>query len=673
MIIDRRLFVLLSSLIFLTGCSMVQEFCSFLGPPATAPALSRMRESAIVRIAPSIRPDLDRLQRDAQVAIATAHETVDKIPARYKRHAVVKTLKRPWEGLMNLEQQGLLAAGLAEEGALGLAGLLDVLEAAVDRTSAFHRAVPLPTKLTEKELVTFMRESLEEASFHRDKALSNLSDDEKRFVVQHAKTLVEQFTPQLSNVTEQTISRLKADARFAELLDEQVDYANLIAAAQVLARLANQPWLQQASTIFPQHVAGGKVPAGITGEVLHVEETPYGLIVIGGAGPNTYEMDNRFGLIVDIGGDDHYRGMIASSTDAAHGNAVVLDLSGNDTYDAATLGLATGRLGVGLLIDQAGDDVYQLDMGAGGTGFGGIGILFDAKGNDTYVGTKLTQGAAISGLGLLLDLAGNDRHTSHGFSIGFGGPQAIGAMINVNGDDYYQCGNHYPSGYNTHDAPNGKPGDPMFQYDCFGLGTGSGKRILTKRQDWQAYNFAGGWGLLLDIAGQDRYESANFSQGHGYYFGAGTLLDLDGDDQYQAARYGHGTSAHYGVGLLSDHHGDDRYSSSGPFYNGGTAWDHGVSLMLESGDGKDLYGFESSTGLGGADYAGWGFFIDEGGDDSYKAKSGFGQASEKGAAAFFDLKGTDGYQRLQDDLPIDQQPGNGTVSIYPKGGLFVDR
>ena len=285
-------------------------------------------------------------------------------------------------------------------------------------------------------------------------------------------------------------------------------------------------------------------------------------------------------------GDDLYRGKIAASGDADHGNAVVIDLGGNDTYTGAPLGLATGRLGVGLLIDQSGDDVYQLDTGSGGAGFGGLGILFDAKGNDVYMGSRMTQGAAIGGLGLLFDAAGNDRYTSHGFSVGFGGPQGVGAVIDLQGDDHYQCGNKYPSAYNAEDAPTGKPGDPLFQYDCFGLGTGSGKRILTKRPEWQAYNLAGGWGLLLDIEGNDHYQSANFSQGHGYFFGTGLFLDLDGNDEYLAARYGHGSSAHYGVGLFNDRHGADRYGSTGPFYNGGVAWDHSVSLMIDAGHQK---------------------------------------------------------------------------------------
>ena len=274
----------------------------------------------------------------------------------------------------------------------------------------------------------------------------------------------------------------------------------------------------------------------------------------------------------------------------------------------------------------------------------------------------------------MLDGAGNDRYTSHGFAIGFGGPLGVGAVIDIAGDDHYQCGDTYPSAYNAQDAPTGKPGDPLYQYDCFGLGAGSGQRILTKKVEWQPYNLAGGWGILLDLEGQDHYDSANFSQGQGYFFGAGMKLDFDGDDEHQAARYGHGASAHFGVGLFIDQQGDDRYSSSGPFYNGGVAWDHSVSLMIDAGKGRDLYSFERSTGLGRADYAGWGLFIDEGGEDQYHVTSGFGDSSGQSVAGFFDLNGNDIHTRLPDSsIPDDTRPGNGRLFFYPQGGIFVDR
>ncbi|MCE9535343.1 MAG: hypothetical protein K8R65_02900, partial [Nitrospirae bacterium] len=173
--------------------------------------------------------------------------------------------------------------------------------------------------------------------------------------------------------------------------------------------------------------------------------------------------------------------------------------------------------------------------------------------------------------------------------------------------------------------------------------------------------------------GQDQYDSANFSQGQGYFFGTGMKLDLAGQDEHQAARYGHGASAHFGVGLFIDHHGDDRYGSSGPFYNGGVAWDNSVSLMIDAGKGHDTYAFDRSTGLGRADYTSWGLFIDEGGADQYQAKSGLGDSSEKSTAGFFDLEGHDSYTLSDPSIAAETRPGDGKLFFYPEGSVFVDR
>ncbi len=668
-----RLLMSLPLLLWLPGCSAVQGFFGLLGPPASTPT-RHMRDSALDRLSPTVRKDFEQLTGSRHSDLIAAHKAVEKIPAQFKRRLVLKALQQPWDGLTDLEHQGLLLAEMAEGGSVNLPALLDLLEAGMDRTSTFYKPVPLPTSSARRALLAFMVESLEQASLHRDNALTNLTETERHFLFLHAASMAKHFSPQISNLSEQTGARIKADLRFTELLEEQVDYASLIAAAQVLARLANERWLHQVAAAWTTPLPASSAPHGVTGDVLLIQETSYGLIVIGGPGPNTYELDKGIGLIIDVGGNDLYRGMIAASTDEDQGNAVVIDLNGDDTYDGAPLGLATGRLGVGLLIDHAGDDVYQLDMGSGGAGFGGLGILFDAKGNDVYMGNRLTQGAAIGGLGLLLDAAGNDRYTSHGFAIGFGGPLGVGAVIDITGDDHYQCGGTYPSAYNAQDAPTGKPGDPLYQYDCFGLGAGAGQRILTKKVEWQRYNLAGGWGLLLDIQGHDHYDSANFSQGQGYFFGTGMKLDLAGHDEHQAARYGHGASAHFGVGLFIDHHGDDRYGSSGPFYNGGVAWDSSVSLMIDAGKGRDTYAFDRSTGLGRGDYASWGLFIDEGGTDQYHATSGFGGSSEKSVAGFFDLEGTDTYTLPPDfSMPDDMRPSDGRLFSSPQGGVFVDR
>ena len=96
--------------------------------------------------------------------------------------------------------------------------------------------------------------------------------------------------------------------------------------------------------------------------------------------------------------------------------------------------------------------------------------------------------------------------------------------------------------------------------------------------------------------------------------------------------------------------------------------------MIDAGKGHDIYAFDRSTGLGRADHAGWGLFIDEGGADQYQATSGFGNSSEKSVAGFFDLVGKDAYTLPPDSsMPADTRPSDGRLFFYPQGGVFVDR
>jgi hypothetical protein len=409
----------------------------------------------------------------------------------------------------------------------------------------------------------------------------------------------------------------------------------------------------------------------MTGEIKSIRQTPFGLVVIAGTGQNTYELNADIAVVVDLGGDDIYRGAIAAPSSVEHGNRVVIDLSGNDQYHSAVLGLATGRLAVGLLFDGGGDDEYRLAPGSGGTGFAGVGLLFDSAGNDQYWGSKLTQGAAVGGVGILIDQAGDDTFTSFGYAIGFGGPSGVGAVINGAGSDEYQCGDIYSSGYNATDAPESRPGDPLFQYTGFCLGVGSGIRIRSKNREEHGYSLAGGMGLLLDLTGNDHYQSANFSQGLGYFYGAGTKIDLGGDDIHNAARYGHGAAAHYGVGLFIDSEGNDHYGSTGPHYNGATAWDRSVAFSVDAGRGNDVYDFSRSTGLGRADHHSFSLFIDEDGEDEYQVPHGLGVTTDNSTSGFFDLGGCDNYvSRSPDDAGRQK---DGEIVIKSKGGLFVDR
>ena len=634
--------------------------------------MDRQQQAMVARLAPGIEAELqDNLNLMLPAVRKSLADQTNK-SAKFKGDMVLHTLADPWKGLTAIEQTGLLAATAAESGIEELPAVIEILEEGMDRTGAPFAPLTFPVTLAPEDLLNFLTDVLEHAYQDREQALRHLSPQDRDFLFTQARPLAEHFTPQITPPAR--MAEADAAVRYAALLMQQVDYASLVAAAQRLARLGNRKFLQQLDIALHHRKPVTQAIPGITGDLLLVQQTSYGLLVIGGHGPNTYDLDKGAALIIDLGGNDTYRGLIGASPNSDLGNSVVVDLSGNDLYQPSALGLATGRAGIGIVIDHRGDDTYRLAPGSGGVGFAGLGILYDGEGQDVYEGSRFTQGAAFGGFGLLVDRAGDDRYTSFGYALGFGGPLGMGAVIDVSGNDSYECGGKYPSAYNETDAPNARPNDPVFQYDCFGLGTGAGLRLFSKLPVQRAQSLAGGWGLLIDLAGRDRYRSSNFSQGHGYFFGLGVKLDLAGDDDHQAARYGLGTAAHFGVGLSIDYQGKDRYGSKGPFYNGGTAWDGSVALAVDGGPDSDLYDLPASTGLGMADLGGWGLFIEEGGADQYFVGRGLGQGADTSIGAFFDMEGRDDYSPVS--VPnVDARPErlNRKTYIENAGSLFIDR
>ena len=665
-------FVLL--VLALTGCGLEMAPRGESTLRQAASSVAALPQPVVARFRQEVQADLDRHVGAQQAATIKELARAWSAPAGFKRPLAVQALTDPWTGLIALEHQGHRIAQFARAGPESLPFLLAAIEAGMDRAADPVALLSAPTGKNRDEHVAFLLAVLDQAAGLREKALRRLGPEDRRFLFDHAASFVETFIPQVEGLDERATPQAQADRRFVQLVNEHVDYSAMAAAAQVLARLADDGWLRRLGETFHESETVSAPPPGVSGTVLLLRETPFGLIVIGGPGPNTYDLDQRVALVIDVGGDDVYRGTIAAAADAAHGISAVIDLSGNDTYQASPLGLATGRLGIGLLVDRAGNDVYRLSQGSGGAGFAGLGILYDAMGHDQYVGARLTQGAAVGGLGLLLDLAGDDEYTSFGYAVGFGGPLGVGAVVDVAGDDRYQCGGTYPSNYNAGDVPDGSPDNPRFQYECFGLGTGSGKRIHTDDLEQRSYGLAGGLGMLIDLDGDDRYGSANFSQGCGYFFGVGVKLDMGGTDEHTAARYGHAAGAHYGVGLFIDYAGDDRYTSTGPFYNGAAAWDVSVMLGIDAGPGDDVYDLRRSDGLGLAAHRAWSLFIEEGGRDRYLVPNGMGAASDGSLSGFFDLAGDDEYAVAPRSDPAGSgRRGNGHTLPDQAGGLFVDR
>lgn len=640
-------------------------------PQSRIPSSVGLHQPILAGLERDLREEIESYLADRQGSVIMALSDSRNVLAKFKLPMVLQGLTDPWVGLSVFERYGLRIADASTSDHDRLGRLLQALDPEERRVQ--DRAVPDERSAPDdpSDLLASLRMGLEEAHHLREQAVQKLGFEDRRFLFQHAASIVEHFLPQIADPDESAALRAEADARFCRIVAEQIDGTALLAAARVLTRFADAHWWRRMQTAFADAPAVATSLSGVTGDILFAQETPYGLIIIGGRGPNRYHLHQPVAFLLDLGGDDVYHGLIAAAADPHAGNSVVIDLSGNDAYYAAPLGLATGRLGVGVLIDREGDDMYHLSDGAGGVGLAGLGILYDMGGNDRYHGSRFTQGAAVGGLGLLLDDAGDDAYTSFGYAVGFGGPLGVAAVVDASGDDSYRCGEKYASTSNAIDAPDAEPGDPRFQYDCFGLGVGSGRRIVSQHAEHRSYALAGGIGMLIDRGGHDRYRSSNFSQGTGYFFGAGVKLDLSGNDEHEAARYGHAAAAHYSIGLFIDYHGHDRYTSTGPFYNGGAAWDHSVAMGVDAGHDGDVYDLQRSDGLGRADYDSWSLFLEEGGHDRYAIPRGLGRATENSMSGFIDLAGEDDYTRVSQSGTRGR--GNRRTLIDQGGGFFIDR
>jgi hypothetical protein len=378
------------------------------------------------------------------------------------------------------------------------------------------------------------------------------------------------------------------------------------------------------------------------GSFLYAGQTPDGPVLVGGAGPNIYGEPAQ--LVIDLGGDDLYNGSIAW----------VVDLTGNDMYLSSKDGaLGAGLFSAGMILDAAGNDVYAGGRITQGAGLFGIGVLWDVSGDDIYSAQELAQGAAMFGAGLLVDLAGDDRFTGAKFNQGFGGPRGLGGLLDLAGRDLYVAGAKHASSYGTPE-----------NYQAFSQGAGMGLRN----------DAGGGFGVLWDGAGDDRYLAGNFSQGMGYYLGFGLLRDDAGDDAYTGSRYAQGTAAHLGVGALIDRQGHDRYAAK-TAANQGAAWDLSIAMLLDC-MGDDTY-LGGEFALGAGEHNGIGLFYEGAGSDHYddRAKA-FGYAAAttddggRGAGnvgVFFDEGGD------LDTYPFDQAPRKQVRR--PRGDLsvFVDR
>ena len=454
-------------------------------------------------------------------------------------------------------------------------------------------------------------------------------------------------------------------------------------------------------------------------------DTPAGLILVGDNGDTTWDAQelgtSEIALLIDTGGNDTYRIPAGANATLDNPVSILIDLSGKDDYgyveaapaldplllpededgrytpkkppneDNGPFSLSdrnrqgSGRLGVGMLYDLGSDvDHYASLRLSQGFGVLGVGVLYDAGGDDFYDAEAASQGAGIFGIGILADDGGDDLYTAFQCVQGFAYAYAVGILLDQAGNDGYtaRLGDPAMGGYPLYYNPQnpGKSNTSMSQ--GFGFG---------RRADMTDGVFmSGGFGILVDQAGDDVYQADIFGQGGGYWFGTGILADQGGSDSYSGRWYVQGAAAHYATGILLEGSGDDLYNPdpSIPLLNASVGLGHDWSLgILHDKAGNDDYRAPSlAVGAGNAD--GLGFLVDGQGDDSWwsSANNTFGHANAGDYAKypvfetfpcigiFLDGGGQDAYERpdmttvLLEDDSVWVNPAPNSLPDIEKGG-----
>lgn len=345
-------------------------------------------------------------------------------------------------------------------------------------------------------------------------------------------------------------------------------------------------------------------------------KTARGRVIVAGSGDHVHVCRDDCLLVIDLGGRDVYRGTVGGARFPGQPVSVALDLGGDDRYraridgsdDPGSPAQGAGLGGVGLLVDAAGNDLYEAGDGAQGFGLLGYGLLWDRSGGDRYEARGGAQGSAVFGGGLLVDEAGGDEYRVLGEGQGYGGSGGAGALVDLTGDDAYSAEPDPAVATGRADYHSGGRVAANFSQ-----GAGAGRRGgLSDGRAW-----AGGLGVLADLAGDDAYTAGNFAQGLGFWFGTGLLLDSGGDDVYRSVYFSQGAGAHFSLALLLDREGNDRHLLHHEAAASlGYGWDFAASVLVDGG-GDDLYR-ASNTALGVAELSSVALFLELGGDDEYR-------------------------------------------------------
>lgn len=148
-----------------------------------------------------------------------------------------------------------------------------------------------------------------------------------------------------------------------------------------------------------------------------------------------------------------------------------------------------------------------------------------------------------------------------------------------------------------------------------------------------------GFGVLVDMEGNDRYKSEMLSQGSGC-FGVGILRDLSGNDAYDGKFTCQG-AGEFGIGVLQDVSGNDTYHSF--FGSQGFGFTQGIGLLQDK-DGDDVYDADDKDIINpSAQSAQHNASFCQGAGFGSRAELDNGHSMSGGVGVLQDMKGNDRY------------------------------
>lgn len=448
--------------------------------------------------------------------------------------------------------------------------------------------------------------------------VSGLSSEEAVFLFREASSLFLQEEEDTSLTAVQAeLRRLKEDARAHKILElaGRLHRPGLI-------RASSAAWGLQVRILDSLRGPGSETFLKRLGGIAAKTGVPF---KVGGMGADRHRPDR--GIWIDLGGDDQYdlapRGRPGEFL-------LIVDLGGNDLYRGQdSLHRSPGNMGVSMIADLAGNDHYIGSNYAFGSALFGYSSVFDAAGHDYYEGRCASLAFAAFGIGMIQDESGGDTYSASLMSEGASATMGLGLLIDRAGNDRYlarptfqddlRYTDHYINmvqGFSTGLAPDysggvgvlrDQRGNDVYLADIFGQGS--------------AYWYA--LGLLLDEAGDDRYEAHQYAQGAGVHIAVGAAIDWAGADHRASKGVSQGCGHDLGFGLLHDRAGDDNYLGTDKVQGSGSANGLGV---LHDGGGDDVYtSLNPEMALGDADMrrdrGSFGFFLDGGGTDRYSRRA----------------------------------------------------